>query len=147
MWREREVEETGEIVRFKRFEDFVATPPLEGLGASVQLLKNIVRDDTETLDLLDRALKGKQGERTDLVDNINEVSRPDGTSREAALRRLRKDRPDLHAKVLAGEMSAHAAMKEAGFRKQRSPLEELQRWWDKADDTTRTQFLLWLKQL
>ena len=54
------------------------------------------------------------------VDNgkgaINDL-RPTGTSRAAALRRLRKDRPDLHTRVLGGELSAHAAMIEAGFRK------------------------------
>jgi hypothetical protein len=42
---------------------------------------------------------------------------PTGTSTEAALRRLAKDRPDLHTRVLAGEITAHAAMVEAGFRK------------------------------
>jgi hypothetical protein len=31
--------------------------------------------------------------------------------------RLRRDRPDLHTRVLAGEISAHAGMIEAGFRK------------------------------
>jgi hypothetical protein len=46
------------------------------------------------LDLIDREVKGRQGERTDLVDNIHEVdnvnesSRPSGTSSAAALRRL-----------------------------------------------------------
>ncbi len=43
--------------------------------------------------MIDREVRGRQGERTDLVDNINEVVRPDGTSRQHALRRLRKDRP------------------------------------------------------
>lgn len=47
----------------------------------------------------------------------NGLVRPAGTSADAALRRLRKDRPDLHARVLDGELSAHAAMIEAGFRK------------------------------
>jgi hypothetical protein len=56
------------------------------------------------------------------VDNINssspeETERPSGTSREAALRRLRKDRPDLHERVIARELTPHAAMVEAGFRK------------------------------
>ena len=40
-------------------------------------------------------------------DNGN-LAQPSGTSRAAALRRLRKDRPDLHGRVLAGELSAHA---------------------------------------
>jgi hypothetical protein len=44
--------------------------------------------------------------------------RPSGNSRAAFLRRLRKDRPDIHARVLAGELSPHASMIEAGFRKQ-----------------------------
>jgi hypothetical protein len=48
--------------------------------------------------------------------DIHNYERPSGTSRAAALRRLRKARPDLHARVLAGEISAHAGMIAAGFR-------------------------------
>jgi hypothetical protein len=33
------------------------------------------------------------------------------------MRRLRKDRPDIHARVLAGELTPHAGMIEAGLRK------------------------------
>jgi len=55
------------------------------------------------------------------VDNgrkdINTSGRPTGTSRAYALRRLREQRPDVHARVLAGEISPHAGMVEAGFRK------------------------------
>lgn len=57
---------------------------------------------------IDRDVDNKQGD-------IN--VRPTGTSAAAAIRRLRKDRPDIHARVLAGELSAHAGMREAGFRK------------------------------
>lgn len=35
---------------------------------------------------------------------------PTGTSVKAALRRLRTQRPDLHARELHGEMTANAAM-------------------------------------
>ncbi len=42
--------------------------------------------------------------------------RPSGNRESAALRRLRKHRPDLHAQVLDGEVSAHAAAVKAGFR-------------------------------
>ena len=45
--------------------------------------------------------------------------RPAGNSRAAFLRRLRKDRPDIHGRVLAGELSPYAGMVEAGFRKRR----------------------------
>lgn len=115
-WQMRKIA-TGDTVPFERFEDFVTTPPLEGLGTDMGLIRRICGADRTTLNLLDKALMGRQGERTDFVDNINEVEkRPDGTSAEQALRRLRKDRPDLHARVLANELSPHAAMLEAGFR-------------------------------
>jgi hypothetical protein len=45
--------------------------------------------------------------------------RPTGNSAAAAMRRLRKDCPDIYFRVLAGEVSAHAGMIEAGFRKKR----------------------------
>lgn len=74
------------------------------------MLQRICADDTEALDLIDRVVQGKQGERTDLVDNVHEVgSRPTGNDRQRALRKLRKDSPVLHAEVLAGKLSPHAA--------------------------------------
>ena len=39
-----------------------------------------------------------------------------GTSVSYALRRLKRERPDLYERVKAREMSAHAASVEAGFR-------------------------------
>jgi len=84
------------------------------------MVKRLCADDPEAMDLIDRATAGRQGERTDLVSNRNEVEsghRPVGTMAQAAVRRLRKDRPDLHAAVLAGTKSPHGAMVEAGFRR------------------------------
>jgi len=106
----------GPVVRHERFADFVTTPPVQGLGASVELVRRIVADDPEAVDLLDKALAGRQGERTDLVYNIHKVERPAGTAKDRALRKLRTDAPELHAQVLAGKLSAHAAMVKAGFR-------------------------------
>jgi hypothetical protein len=114
-WREFETQR-GEVVRHERFVEFVTTPPLKGLGTTLDLIQRIVSGDADLVDLLDRELAGRSGTRTDLVDNINEVGRPDGTSRQQALRRLRKDAPELHADVLAGRLSAHAAMVQAGLR-------------------------------
>jgi hypothetical protein len=50
------------------------------------------------------------------VSNVHTSERPSGNSRAAFLRRLRKYRPDIHARVLAGEISSYAGMVEAGFR-------------------------------
>jgi hypothetical protein len=49
--------------------------------------------------------------------DVHIFQRPSGNSAAAALRRLERHRPDLLDRVLAGEVSAHAAMVEAGFRK------------------------------
>lgn len=115
-WREFETVR-GEVVRHERFEEFVAAPPLKGLGAEISLIKRIVADDPEAVDLLDRVLQRQVGRPRETVDNINNSEgRPSGTSQARALRRLRKDAPELHAEVIAGRLSAHAAMVKAGFR-------------------------------
>lgn len=115
-WREFETVR-GEVVRHERFEEFVAAPPLKGLGAEISLIKRIVADDREAVDLLDRVLQRQVGHPREIVDNINNSEgRPSGTSQAHALRRLRKDAPELHAEVIAGRLSAHAAMVKAGFR-------------------------------
>ncbi|MFE9736162.1 hypothetical protein ACFYO9_37550 [Streptomyces sp. NPDC005863] len=115
-WREF-VTPRGELVRHERFVDFVTTPPTKGLGASIDLLKRLVAPDAEAADLLDRALQNREGSPG---TNNNVISsgetNPQGNSRARALRRLRKDEPELHADVLAGRLSAHAAMVQAGFR-------------------------------
>ena len=83
-------------------------------------VRSLVAGDVVLLDLLDRAEQRPAClHRDNAVDNINSTvdERPVGTSATAGLRRLRKDRPDLHAQVLANELSVHRACVEAGFRK------------------------------
>jgi hypothetical protein len=119
-WQARLIEKTGEVQEFRSFEEFVMTPPLEGLGSSLRRLKHICQDDKEALDAIDWVTGHSQGKRTDLVSNVHEVKeekRPAGNTAKRALRKLRKDRPDLHQQVIAGKKSPHAAMVEAGFRK------------------------------
>jgi hypothetical protein len=82
-----------------------------------------------------------------LYNNKNDVQHyppPTGNSTEAVLRRLRKDRLDLHTRVMK-ELSAHAAMIEAGFRTSRprdplSGLSRLRRAWKRATAEERATF-------
>jgi hypothetical protein len=113
-WREF-ITPRGELVQHERFVNFVTTPPTQGIGASVDLVRRIVGSDPEALDLLDQALENPTGRPPESVD-VSNTSRPTGTTQAAALRRLRKDAPSLHTEVLAGRLSAHAAMVQAGFR-------------------------------
>jgi len=79
-------------------------------------LRDLFHNDAEVTNLLDVATQRKAG-RPETVDNVNDKEKPDGNSKAAGLRRLRKDRPDLHQRVMSGDMTTHAAMREAGFRK------------------------------
>lgn len=113
----------GEHVTHERFEEFAREKPLRGLGVDIGLVRRAVADDPGALDLLDQALAGRQGERTDLGNNVPEVGRPEGNSKAKALRRLRKEADagngeaaGLRDEVLAGRLSAHQAMVRAGFR-------------------------------
>jgi len=139
-WQQRILERTGELVCFERFEDFVTTPPIKGLGATLRLLDNICRDEPKAQDAIDRVTQ-REPSKHHAVDNIHSIDRPNGTSRAAALRRLRKNRPDLHAKVMDKEMTANAAMIEAGFRKVPTQLELLRRDWKKASKEERDAFM------
>lgn len=122
MWQKRLLKRMGEIVTFDSFEEFVTTLPLEGLGTDIKTLKNLCRDNKSAKDAIDRALAGRQGERTDLVSQRNKVkrtSRPVGETTDRALRVLRDRRPDLHKEVLAKTLTPKAAMQKAGFWRKR----------------------------
>ena len=118
MWQERTDPRSGrKYGPFESFPKFVITPADEGgLGSSVDQLRGLCIDDVEARDALDQACQRKAGGDTSTFDNIQGAPAPTGTSESQALRRLRKDRTDLHDRVLAGELTAHAAMVEAGFR-------------------------------
>lgn len=110
-WREF-ITPRGELVQHARFVDFVTTPPTQGIGASPDLVERIIEPDAEALELFRDAMKEKPGPKSRDVITRTET----GTSRGYALQRLRKDAPSLHSEVLAGRISAHAAMVQAGFR-------------------------------
>lgn len=59
LWQERIVQRTGEYVRFARFEEFVTTPPLDGLGASLATLRRVCAGRVEVLNALDRVTVGE----------------------------------------------------------------------------------------
>jgi hypothetical protein len=121
MWQHFIVESTREEVTHERFTDFITANPLRGLDTDEKMLRRICAEDKIALDMIDEAVQGKHGgdRKSDNIkpDNVRLDTKYNyGNDRSSALRRLRKDRPDLHAKVLAGKLSPHAAMVKAGFR-------------------------------
>ena len=66
---QRVIEQTGEVQRFRSFEEFVMTPPLEGLGSSLRSLNQICQDDKAALDAIDQVTVGKHGSHGE-YDNV-----------------------------------------------------------------------------
>lgn len=128
MWRERYVRPLQQTITFATFEAFVTTGVPEGLGSSIEQLRGLCRDRVDVLDLIDQVLQRPDGnptganqhksEQSGTFDNVKGSSEaPTGNSSARALRALRAHAPEQHARVLAGELSPHRAMVEAGLRK------------------------------
>jgi hypothetical protein len=125
MWRKRIVRQTKKEIEYKRFADFIKDYPPEGLGTNFNTLMSICRfeNDIEAVDLL-ASVEPNQGSRTDLLNIHNTImdveqgktEAKQGTSAAYTMRRLSKDFPAIHERVLSGELSPNKAALEAGFR-------------------------------
>ncbi len=87
----------------------------EGLGSDIKTLERLCADDNETLSLIDVATENPNCLHH-AVNNVNGM-RPEGNSRQTALRSLRKNAPEVHKEVISGKLSAHAGMLKAGLRR------------------------------
>ena len=124
LWRERFVFQSKEIIRFISFQEFVETAPPEGLGTTLKLLRRLCADYPVVLDLLEQTQEPKRrgGDRRsqklkeNKSDNVKFENSLRGNSSAYSLKKLRTNRPDLHRKVLAKELSVNQAMIAAGFR-------------------------------
>jgi hypothetical protein len=127
-------------------ECLLAHPP-KGVGADIAVLRRLIADDNQALDMLDEALRNPVGTNQypdpglpldEAVYNVHRLTARKGNTIEAALRRLRGDnRPiakELHAKVLSGELSAHRAAVLAGYRREPTPLDIILRLLPKLSD-------------
>ena len=115
-WADRYVSTLKRRQRYADFLRFVTDTPPAGLGATVDLLMRLCAADPDATTML-RETTNRQGERTDLHNNIIEVHPIEqGTSRPYTLARLSAKRPDLYERVKAGDLSANAAAIEAGWR-------------------------------
>jgi|GEM_PF-1083265 len=113
---------SGGIVRQANLRELITEKPLRGWGEDVRAVEAVIKDDPECLAMFREEMK-HQGERKDLhdfVDNVNEVSRPDGNSRAYSIDRVKREcEPEVVAKVMSGEMSPNAALVKAGIRENR----------------------------
>ena len=113
---------------------------------TLKQLRDLFHNDAEITNLLDVATQRKAG--GSILNNVQDDKAPEGNTAAAGLRRLRKDRPDLHQQVLAGEMSTHSAMLQAGYRKPSITLQSTnpQRAAERIHDVLGTEFAMQLKE-
>ena len=143
----------------KTFREFVEAKPLRGLGESVADIERLLSDEPEALARLREELAGKQGNpewnaehsKSAITNNVSNSTQSDlftpqskpkrntqhGNRKDYTLSRLKKHAPELFERVKAGELSANAAALQAGFRKQPSPLEIVQKNLPKLTDGER----------
>ncbi len=131
-WREF-VTQRGDEVEHDSWAEFVATPPLKGLGSTIDMVRRIAGDDPELLRKLRDAERVGQGVRTDLLGGDSPPSDPKGQDSGLTAQRLAVRAPEEYEAVLAGEKTLHAAALSAGFRRPRVPVRL-----DSADSAAKT---------
>ncbi len=134
LWQERIDSHTRNLERFATFDEFVEARPSRGLGTTVEKLLQLCQDRQDIVSLIEQVTQRGRGNPTGVnqynsgigysITNSTKPRRTHGTDLVTSLRRLRKDRPDLHQRVINKELSANAAMIEAGFRKKTFTLPE-----------------------
>lgn len=117
-WERRTVH--GKVVELSSLRELITAKPVGGWGEDPSKVEAVIRDDPEALAAFREAMK-RQGERTDLVDNVNEVmDRPDGNSRAYSIARVQREcDSETVAAVMSGDLSPNAALVKAGVRENR----------------------------
>lgn len=124
-WRQRYVPQLEQVVTFERFDIYVTTPPLEGMGSDIAQIKHLCRDFPKVIEAIDDAIVGKHGASDGFRGNQHtkssgkfmnhKLTRTDQSLETIIIRRLRRDFPALHKQVMSKEKAITAAAIEAGI--------------------------------
>jgi hypothetical protein len=143
-WRARVIR-TGEIIKCRSFLELLTAPPLKGFGEDPKHVEALLKDDAEALRMFRAAtIPPKHKHHTD-TDNVS-IKASHGNTRAYTLTRLHQKAPALYERVVAGELSAHAAAIRVGLRRSRTPLEQLRHWWQKASVREREAFIAGIEE-
>lgn len=109
----------GKPVHHDSFEDFVTTKPLEGLGATPDLLLRIVagtKAEKPVKGLLYEEIEPAARPGRPQKDSTTIISTERGSTATTTLARLKRDDPELAKQVVNGEMSAYQAARSKGWK-------------------------------
>jgi hypothetical protein len=114
--------------------EYITRKSPNGLGASLEMARDWVRNDPEALAIFTKqTTDGHGGNRSSKVDSIN-LAKPTGTSRAYTVRRLREQREDLYQQVTSGKLSVNQAAMKAGWREGQKPFAIMKRYVHKLTD-------------
>lgn len=119
-WERREWR--GKVFELPSLKDLIERKPLEGWGESIDKVQALIKDDPQVLRMFRREVVEDKGKRAkqDNSDNITikpPTSDDRGTSKSYSLDLLARKAPDMFQAVCNGELTANAAMIQAGLRK------------------------------
>jgi len=133
---------------FKDLRSFALAKRPHGLHMSLPVFKAFMKDigraTEETSEYAETHPLPENGENQHSEKRGSYVIRPSthGTSADYLARRIARDRPDILERMKAGEYrSVRSAAKDAGIVREKTPIEQLQHWWQKASEEERTMFL------
>ncbi len=140
----------GQLIELPNLRSLITEKPIRGWGQNPDKIQAVIQDDPEALALFREAMVDgpggdKKSEDRIISDNITNDLIERGTSKSYTVSRLKRDRPDLFERVVAGELSANRAAIEAGFRKVPTTLEQIKTMWSKATPEERTEFIQYLE--
>jgi hypothetical protein len=123
----------------------VPIPAVVALKMGRQVLKQRARIQQAAQATTGETLPAKRPDKSAIctLNSLNHRANQNGVSRRTQIKldRLSRDFPDLHRAVCSGELSVHAAAKQAGFVREPTPLELLHRVWDKLSQEEYRRFL------
>jgi hypothetical protein len=139
-WESRRLPGKG-VVTMESLRELVTTAPITGWGEDPKKIEAVIRDDAEVLAMWREAMKGKAGRPKKGCESQPIKTDKGSGVRSYTVSRLQREAPELFAKVAAGEISANAAAIKAGFRKRKSPLDQLLHWWARCGEQERAVFI------
>jgi hypothetical protein len=113
LWQAHQLPRSHLVESHPTFLDFTK----KALSMSIESLEKLCRDDAEALVLL-REVTTNPNHRPISNNTVITSDNKQGNSKAYSLDRLKRDRPDLFAKVISNELSANSAMIQAGLRRQ-----------------------------
>ncbi len=112
----------GTTIELGSLRELITEFPIRGWGEDPKKIEAVIKDDPEVLAMFREAMKGKPGPKPEgsSNDNIIAIESSQGTSRAYSVTRVQQEcKPEVIAKVMAGEMSPNAALVKAGIRENR----------------------------